>query len=171
MKRNKNISNEKKERVFNKARALERESNITLISTSVAIISFFLLIYVHTSITTNFVAASQFLTVAEVLIALVSVGCGVVALWKKKSFLWEYAIFGIILVVSYYLLQNGVAGIPFLVKETADTFTVSPLAMKLSVILNSKYIIYFLWAVNVMYCVYAIVFHSLKYSKIKKGNN
>lgn len=173
MKKNKKklFNRENKEKIYTKARALERESNITLISTSVAIVSFFLLIYVHNSITTNYVAATQFLSVTEVILLLASVVCAAVAIWKKKSFLWEYAIFGIVLTIAYYLLENGAAGIPGLVKDTGDTFTVTPLAMKLSAILTSKHIIYFLWAVNVLYCIYAIVIHSLKYSKIKKGNN
>ena len=65
-------------------------------------------------------------------------------------------------------MENGVAGIPFLVKESAGTFTVSPLAVKLSKIIRTDYITYALWAINVIYCVLSIALHSVKYNKIKK---
>lgn len=161
---------ESKEQKYTKAQALERESNITLISTTVAIVSFFLLIYVHNAIKTNYLAATEFLGIIEVLLLVAAAGCAVFAIWKKKNFLWEYVVFALVLALSYYLLENGTAGIPGMVKETGDTFIVSPIAMKLSTILTTKYIIYFLWAVNVLYCVYTIVIHSVNYTRIKKSN-
>ena len=173
MKKNKkNMSaTEYKEHKHNKAAALERESNLTLVSTSVAIVSFFLMLYIHNAVTTNFVAASRMLTILELIFVAAGVACAAFAICKKKTFLWEYAAVCLVLAAGYYLLQNGVAGIPGMVKETADSFTVSPMAQKLSKIITTKNMVYALWAFNVLYCVLTIVLHSAKYTKIKKGNN
>ena len=108
---------ESKEKKYTKAQALERESNITLISTTVAIVSFFLLIYVHNAIKTNYLAATEFLGVIEVLLLVAAAGCAVFAIWKKKNFLWEYVVFALVLALSYYLLENGTAGIPGMVLQ------------------------------------------------------
>lgn len=172
MKKNKkNLSvSEYKENAITKARALERESNITLVSTSVAIVSFFLMLYIHNAVTTNFVAATGMLTVIEILFLVASVACAAVAIWKKKAFLWEYVAFCLIMAIGYYFLQHGVSGIPGMVSEGDGTFTVRPIAVKLSTIITTKNVIYGLWAVNVLYCVLTIVLHSVKYTKIKKGS-
>ena len=155
----------------NKAKALERESNLTLVSTTVAIVSFFLMLYIHNIVTTNFIKAQGFLSVLELIFLILSVGCAFVALWKKHTFLWEYAGVAFVLCIGYYLLENGVSGIPGLVSEANGTFTVSNAAVFLSKIINTKTVIYALWAFNVIYCVLTIVLHSAKYTKIKRGNN
>ena len=48
-----------------KLKAMERESNITLISTAVAIVSFFLLLYAQNLTKTNTIASQKFLTIIE----------------------------------------------------------------------------------------------------------
>jgi len=155
----------------NKVMALERESNITLVSTTVAILSFFLMLYVHNAVTTNFVQATGFLSIIQMLLLVAFLGLAVVAIWKKHTFLWEYAIVAIVLCLGYYLLENGVSGIPGLVKEAEGSFTVSKTAVLLSKIVNTQTVIYALWAFNVVYCVATIIFHSARYTRIKKGNN
>ena len=155
----------------NKAMALEKESNLTLVSTTVAILSFFLMLYVHNAVTTNFVQATGFLSIIQMLLLLASLGLAVVAIWKKHTFLWEYFAVAIVLCLGYYLLENGVSGIPGLVKEAEGSFTVSKTAVLLSKIVNTQTVIYALWAFNVVYCVATIVFHSARYTRIKKGNN
>lgn len=169
MKKNKKNLSEYKENAATKARALERESNITLVSTSVAIVSFFLMLYIHNAVTTNFVAATGMITVIEILFLVAAVACAVVAIWKKKTFLWEYVAFCLIMAIGYHLIP-GVSGIPGMVSEGDGTFTVRPIAVKLSTIITTKNVIYGLWAVNVLYCVLTIVLHSVKYTKIKKGS-
>lgn len=151
-----------------KLKSMEKETNITLISTSVSIISFFLLLYAQNLLKTNAIRAMSFLTVIEIIYAVSAIAVAVVAIAKKKSWLWEYAIFGIIMAIGYYLMHHGVSGIPFIYKESGTTVTISPLAQKLSKIIKTNYIIYALWAVNVVYCVLTIVLHSVKYNKIKK---
>ena len=151
-----------------KLKAMERESNITLISTAVAIVSFFLLLYAQNLTKTNTIASQKFLTIIEWVYLIAAVGTGALAIIKKKAWLCEYAAFCIVMSLGYYLMENGVAGIPFLVKESAGTFTVSPLAVKLSKIIRTDYITYALWAINVIYCVLSIALHSVKYNKIKK---
>lgn len=151
-----------------KLKSMEKETNITLISTAVSIISFFILLYSQNLLKTNAVRAQSFLTAIEIIYALSAVTVTLVAIMNKKNWLWEYVAFTAVMAVGFYLMHHGVAGIPFLVKETGDTFTISPLAMKLSKIIQTNYVIYALWAVNVIYCVLAIVLHSVKYNKIKK---
>ena len=174
MKRNKKklqpMTREVKEKVNNKAKALERESNITLISVMVIIVSFFLLVYVNSAFKTNYVAALGVINVVSVLFVIAAVVCVVFAVWKKKMFLLEYAVFALILAVLYYLLPRGASGIPGLYEEKDGMFTVSDFAMKVANILSSQNITYSLWGVNVLYCIYTIVFHSVRYTKIKKGN-
>ena len=65
-------------------------------------------------------------------------------------------------------MHHGVSGIPGLIKESGSTFTVSPLAVKLSGIITTANVTYALWAINVIYCVLSIALHSVRYSKIKK---
>lgn len=151
-----------------KLKSMEKETNITLISTSVSIISFFLLLYAQNLLKTNAIRAMSFLTVIEIIYAVSAIAVAVVAIAGKKSWLWEYAIFGIIMAIGYYLMHHGVSGIPFIYKESGTSVTISPLAQKLSTIIKTNYIIYALWAVNVVYCVLTIVLHSVKYNKIKK---
>lgn len=151
-----------------KLKSMEKETNITLFSTAVSIISFFMLLYSQNLLKTNAVRAQSFLTAVEIIYALSAVTFTLTAIFKKKNWLWEYVAFTAVMAVGFYLMHHGVAGIPFLVKDTGDTFKVSPLAVKLSKIIQTNYVIYALWAVNVIYCVLTIVFHSVKYNKIKK---
>ncbi len=151
-----------------KLKSMEKETNITLISTAVSIISFFILLYSQNLLKTNAIRAQSFLTVIEAIYAISAVVVAVVAIVKKKNWLWEYAVFGIIMAAGFYLMHHGVSGIPFLVKESEGTITISPLAQKLSAIIQTNYMIYALWAANVLYCIFTIVLHSVKYNKIKK---
>lgn len=169
MKINQKLANKQTNQTFNKAKALEQESNITLISTSAAILSFFVLLYVHNAITTNFIAAQTLINVLEIILLATSVVTAAIAIWKKKYFLFEYTAFCLVMAVGYYLLENGASGIPFLFSEKDGTFTVSSFAMKLANILKTNYIIYGLWAVNVLYCIATIVLHTVKYTKIKNA--
>lgn len=169
MKKNQKIAGKQTNRTFNKTKALEQESNITLISTSVAILSFFVLLYVHSAITTNFIAAQTTLNFIEVFLLVGAIVTAGIAIWKKKYFLFEYTAFCLVMAIGYYFLENGASGIPFLFTEKNGTFTVSPIAMKLSAILRTNYIIYGLWAVNVLYCILTIVLHTVKYTKIKNA--
>lgn len=159
------------EQKLNKAKALETESNLTLVSTTVAIVSFFLMLYVHNAVTTNFVEAQGFLSIIQFILLVIAVAIGIVAVWKKHTFLWEYAAVALVLCIGYYFLENGTSGIPGMVSDANGTFTVSETAVFLSKIINTKTVIYALWAFNVLYCVLTIVFHSAKYTKIKKGKN
>ena len=151
-----------------KLKSMEKETNITLISTAVSIISFFILLYSQNLLKTNAVRAQSFLTAIEIIYAISAVTVTLVALMNKKNWLWEYVAFTAVMAVGFYLMHHGVSGIPFLVKDTGDTFTISHLAMKLSKIIQTNYVIYALWAINVIYCVLTIVLHSVKYNKIKK---
>ena len=100
-----------------KIKAMEKESNITLVSTAVAIVSFFFLLYAQNLTKTNAIVAQKFLTAIEILYLASAVGVILFAVIKKKSWLWEYAIFGIVMALGYYLMHHGVSGIPFLIKE------------------------------------------------------
>ncbi len=159
------------EQKLNRAKALETESNLTLVSATVAIVSFFLMLYIHNAVTTNFVNTQGFLSIIQFILLGLAVATGVVAVWKKYTFLWEYVGVALVLCTGYYLLENGAGGIPGMVSDANGTFTVSQTAMFLSKIINTKTVIYALWAFNVLYCVLTIVFHSAKYTKIKKGNH
>ncbi len=159
------------EQKLNKAKALETESNLTLVSATVAIVSFFMMLYVHNAVTTNFIEAQGFLSIIQFVLLVIAVATGIVAVWKKYTFLWEYAVVALVLCTGYYLLENGVSGIPGLVSDANGTFTVSETAVLLSKIINTKTVIYALWAFNVVYCVFTIAYHSAKYTKIKKGNH
>ena len=172
MKKNKKAMPEKvREQKQTKAKALERESNLTLISTSVAIVSFFLMLYVHNIIKTNFLSAQTFLTVFEILFLAGAVVLALIAIIKKKNFLWEYVIVFLVLSAGYYLLENGVSGIPGMMTVADGSVTISKAAVFLAKFINSQTVIYALWAFNVIYCVATIVYHSVKYTKIKKGSN
>ena len=153
-----------------KRKTLERESNITLVSTAVAILSFFVLLYAQSIVRTNFLKSGTFLTIVTFAYALCTVGIAVFASVKKVKWLWEYVIFGFVMTVGYYFLLNpGITGLPFLYSETESSLKVSQFALKLSSILQTSHIIYGLWAVNVLYCVLAIALHSVKYNKIKNN--
>ena len=152
-----------------KLKAMEKESNITLVSTAVSIVSFFLLLYAQNLLATNTMNAFKFLTAVEIIYVGVAVVAAVGAIAKKKSWLWEYAVFGIVMAIGYYLMHHGVSGIPGLIKETENTYSPSPLAIKLGKIITTTYITYALWAINVVYCVISIALHSVKYNKIKKS--
>ena len=151
-----------------KIKAMEKESNITLVSTAIAIVSFFLLLYAQNIYATNVKVGYKFITAIEIIYLALAVVSAGVAVFSKKSWFWEYAAFGIVMAIGYYLMHHGVSGIPFLVKESGNTFSVSPIAVKLSKILRTDYITYALWAVNVLYCVLSIALHSIRYNKIKK---
>ncbi len=151
-----------------KLKSLEKETNITLVSTAVSIISFFLLLYAQNMLKTSAIRAMSFLTAIEIIYFVLAVGVGVFAVVKKQGWLWEYAIFGLVMAIGYYLMHHGVSGIPFIYRETHGTVTISPIAQKLSKIIQTNYIIYALWAINVVYCILTIVLHSVKYNKIKK---
>ncbi len=164
------MSSDARENIVNKAKALERESNITLISVMVIIVSFFLLLYIHSAFKTNYTTALGIINVITVLFVIAAVLCIVFALWKKKNFLWEYAVFALVIAVLYYLLPRGASAIPGLIQEKDGMVIISDFASKIAKILTSQYIIYALWGVNVLYCIFTIVFHSARYTKIKKGN-
>ncbi len=68
-----------KEVIHNKAKALERESNITLISVMVIIVSFFLLLYIHSAFKTNYTMALGIINVVDVLFVLAAIVCIVYA--------------------------------------------------------------------------------------------
>lgn len=174
MKKNKKnytpITREFKENAQIKARALERESNITLISITVIILSFFLLLYVHSAFKTNYNTALEIINVVSVLFIVGAVVCAFFAIVKKKTFLWEYAVFAFVIAIAYYLLPRGASGIPGLIKEGDGMLVISDFASKIGSILSSQNIIYALWGINVLYCIFTIVFHSARYTKIKKGN-
>lgn len=153
-----------------KRKSMEQESNITLISTAVAIVSFFILLYAQNIVKTNYLRAQTFLTIVDIVYAASAVGITVAAIIKKEKWLWEYAIFGAVMAIGYYfLLKPGVSGLPFLYKEAEGTLSISNFAMKISAILKTTNIIYGLWAVNVIYCVLTIALHSVKYNKIKNS--
>lgn len=151
-----------------KNKSLEQQSNITLISTSVAIVSFFVLLYAQNLVKTNYLKSHTFLLITDIICGVLTLGIALVAYFKKKKWLWEYVIFGGVMTIGYYLLLNpGVSGLPFLYTETENTLKVSPFVMKIAHILNTNYVIYSLWAVNVIYCILTITLHTIKYNKIK----
>ena len=65
-----------------KKRNLEQESNITLTSTSVAIISFFVLLYAQSIVKTNYLKSGTFLTIVTLAYAVATVA---VAREKKET--------------------------------------------------------------------------------------
>jgi len=154
-----------------KLKSMERESNITLVSTTVAIISFFILMYAQSIIKTNYLRAHTFLATVDIAYAVCTVGVAAYAIIKKEKWLWEYAVFGLVMSIGYYfLLFPGVSGLPFLYKETENSLVISQAVLNFSKILKTTNIIYALWAINVIYCVLAIALHSVKYNKIKNNN-
>ena len=153
-----------------KIKSLEQQSNITLISTSVAIISFFILLYAQNLVKTNYLKSHTFLLITDITFAVLTLGIAAIAYFKKKSWLWEYVIFGGVVTIGYYFLLNpGISGLPFLYSETGNTLKVSPFVLKIAQIFNTNYVIYGLWAVNVIYCILAIFLHTVKYNKIKNS--
>ena len=129
-----------------KKRNLEQESNITLTSTSVAIISFFVLLYAQSIVKTNYLKSGTFLTIVTLAYAVATVAVAAYAITKKEKWLWEYAIFGAVMTVGYYFLLNpGVTGLPFLYSETESSLKISATALKLSALLKTSHIIYALW--------------------------
>lgn len=164
------MTREEKGNAQTKARALERESNITLISITVIILSFFLLLYIHSAFKTNYTTALGIINVVSILFLIGAVVCAAIAIWKKKTVLWEYVVFAFIMAVAYYLLPRGASGIPGLMKEADGMLIISDFGQKVAKIITSQNIIYALWGTNVLYCIFTIVFHSARYTKIKKGN-
>ena len=173
MKKNKKkpITNEKRDNNLLKARALERESNITLVSTSLSIISFILMLYIQNMVTTNFLTAKSFLNIIIFILAVGFVATILVAIWKKKFFLFEYSAFCLVFMIGYYLLPRGASAFSFLFPSQEGAFIVTPLRAKLSQILTTTNITYALWTLNVLYCILTISLHTLKYSRIKSGKN
>lgn len=160
---NKNISE--------KTKALEKESNITLISTAVVICSFFILLYIQNLITVDFIKAQGVLLFAEAAFAVLGVVALAVGIIRKEKYFFEYTAFFLILALGYYFLKNGASGIPGLIKDADGMVTISEFAMKVSKIFQSKYIILGLWAINVVYGILTITLHTVKYSKIRKGSS
>ena len=158
-------------KINDKTKALEKESNITLISTLVVMCSFFVLLYVQNLMTVDFIRAQGVLLAVESLYAIAGVAALVVGIVRKQKYFFEYAAFFLIMAVGYYFLKNGAAGIPGLIRESGNTITVSPLAEKISRIFQSKYIILALWGVNVLYGILTITLHTAKYTKIKKSKS
>lgn len=169
MKNKKPISQEKKEAIATKAKLLERESNITLVSVSVAIVSFLMMLYVHNAVAVNYITAQKMCGILKYILLAAALGTVVVGIWKKKFYLFEYSVFTLILAGGYYLIEYpGISGIPFIYKEFSDgTIQITEFGAKLAPYFNTTYIVYGLWTVNVLYCVYAIVVHSVRYTKIK----
>lgn len=158
-----------KNKISEKAMILERESNITLISASLAILSFFVLLYIQTTVTTNAAEAQFPLAITGVSYLVVAMITAMLSAFKKKAYFLEYTAFCAVMAVGYYLLKNGASGIPFVYQESAKSITISPLGMKLASILKTNYIIYALWGINVLYCILTVTLHTVKYNKIKKS--
>ncbi len=151
-----------------KKKHLEQEANITLTSTSVAIVSFFILLYAQSIVKTHYLKSGTFLTIVALVYAAATIAVGAYAMMKKEKWLWEYAIFGLVMTVGYYFLLNpGVTGLPFLYSETESGLKISSAALAISNLLKTSHIIYGLWAANVLYCILSIALHSVKYNKIK----
>ena len=163
------MSNNYKNKINEKTRALERESNITLISTSVVIFSFILLLFVQNQVSVNVVAAQSFLLFVEIAYALLALATCVIALVKKKFFLFEYTAFFLIMALGYYIIKNGALGIidPFYEFGDPIPATRSSFEMFLINILQTKYVIVALWGINVLYAILTITLHTVKYTKIK----
>ncbi len=150
-----------------KIKFMERESNITLISTAVAITSFFVLFYAQ-SMLTNFLRAQSFLAIVAIVYAIASVGVGVMAVVKKQKWLWEYVVFGLVMAVGYYFMRNpGVSGLTFIYPENEIGMQSGPMINQVAKLLSATNIKYGLWAANLLYCVLTIALHSVKYNKIK----
>ena len=160
---NKNVTNAKRA-------ALEKESNITLISTVVVMCSFFILLYIQNLLSVDYLKAQSILTFIEILFTAIGVITAVFAIIRKQKSLFEYTVFFLVTAIGYYLLKNGAAGIPGLIDQSANTITISPFADKVGRILQGKYIIFTLWAINVAYGILTITFHTVKYTKIKKSD-
>lgn len=173
MKRNKKkiMTSEKRENNVLKARALERESNITLVSTTLSIFSFILMLYIQNMVATNFLTAKSFLNIVICLLGAGLVVTLVLAIWKKKYFLFEYSAFCLVFMIGYYLLPRGASAFSFMFPSQEGAFIVTPLRAKLSQILTTTNITYALWALNVLYCILTISIHTIRYSKIKSSKN
>lgn len=167
MKNKKPISQEKKQAIATRAKMLDKESNITLVSVTVAIVSFIAMLYVQNAVKVNFTVAQTLLSVLRVILALAAVGTAVVAVWKKKYFLFEYTVFTLILAIGYHVLKEGPIGLPFLYKKAGDLYVANSVGKIFEPYLQGTYVMYGLWGANVLYSVYAIVFHSVRYTKIK----
>jgi len=131
-----------------------------------------MMLYVNNAVTINYPVAQSMASIIKYILLISAVATAVVAIWKKKYFLFEYTVFTFILAIGYYLIEYpGISGIPFVYKETADSIIITDFGMKIAKYFQTKYIVYGLWAVNVIYCVFSIVFHSIKYTRIKKTKN
>ncbi|MBQ4528138.1 MAG: hypothetical protein II998_08700 [Clostridia bacterium] len=163
------LTHEQKEAKATRAKLLERESNITLVSVSVAIVSFLMMLYVQNAVTVDYLDVGQpLLAVLRIVLLVASVGTAAVAIWKKKFYLFEYTVFTFILALGYHILKEGPVGIPFLYNDAGDNLAPNALGRVLEPYLKNNYVLYGLWGVNVLYCVYAIVVHSIRYTRIKK---
>ncbi|MBQ4630351.1 MAG: hypothetical protein IJB70_05150 [Clostridia bacterium] len=162
------MSSEQKEAIATRSKMLEKESNITLVSVSVAIVSFLIMLYVQNAVTVRYLDVGQpLLAVLRIVLLVASVGTAAVAIWKKKFYLFEYTVFTLILALGYHILKEGPVGIPFLYRDAGDIQVPNALGKVLQPYLQNNYVLYGLWGVNVLYCVYAIVVHSIRYTKIK----
>ena len=83
-----------------KIKAMEKESNITLISTAVSIVSFFFLLYAQNLFKTNILAAFKLLTAIEIVYLATALVAAGFAIFTKRKWLWEYVIFSVIMVLG-----------------------------------------------------------------------
>lgn len=161
------INEEAKITKSEKIKFMERESNITLISACVAICSFFVLFYAQ-SMLTNFLKAQKFLAVVACVYAVVAVAVAVFAVAKKKKFLWEYAIFALVMAIGYYFMRNpGVSGLTLIYPANEIGLQSGPGINQVAKLLSATNIKYGLWVANLLYCLLSIALHSVKYNKIK----
>lgn len=150
-----------------KIKSMEQESNITLISTAVAILSFFVLLYAQ-GLATNFIKARTALSVIAISYLVIAIGVAVLAIVKNKKWLWEYVILCAVMSVGYYFMRNpGVSGLTLIYPADEIGMQSGPMIDQVSKLLSATNIKYGLWAANVLYCVLAIALHSVKYNKIK----
>ncbi len=163
----KKISEEVKITKSDKIKFMERESNITLVSTTVAICSFFLLFYAQ-SMLTNFLRAQSFLSIVSLAYAIAAIAVGVIAVVKNQKWLWEYVVFGLVMAIGYYFMRNpGVSGLTLIYPADEIGMQHGPGINQVAKLLAATNIKYALWAANLLYCVLAIALHSVKYNKIK----
>ncbi|MDY3304854.1 MAG: hypothetical protein SOW78_11390 [Clostridia bacterium] len=165
-----NKNHNQKNKISEKTQILERESNITLVSATIAILSFFVLLYIQTLVTTNVAEAQLPLAITEITYLVLAMAAAMISAFKRKKYLLEYTAFCVVMAIGYYLLKNGASGIPFVYKESANSITISPMGAKLAGILKTNYIIYALWGINVLYCILTISLHTVKYNKIKNSS-
>ena len=165
------MNNNTKSKISEKTLALERESNITLISTAVMMCSIFLLFYVQNLMKTDYLSFMSFTPVVEWVYLIGALASGVVAVWKKKRFLFEYTAFFLIMAIGYYLLKNGAMGVthPFSDPLADGNFTFSSFDANMIKIINGRNVTIGLWGAKLLYVILSMTLHTVKYSKIKNA--